>query len=453
MLVLQLTATLTQLSPTLILSQRSSLLCPLRVPPLRSGSAEGDLAKPLQSPPAAAAVKKAASSNPGSALLQCSVGQLWDAAATFLHSGDGSDGGFLQSAQVQRCATAAIEECIRSELHSQSSIRRRTLLTANSTAHSSNWLTVLPTQPLYRMANASVRLAMRHRLGVLPYDSLLRDRCSCRLRTALSDDPDHFHSCVNVRGNILTQRHNNLTQVLQDLALHAGFLTVREPNTHIRPAEIERLPADSKGYNTHADLLLLRHDLKLYIDVAVTRPTNATLLTSSPTAVSTVPLYSTEKIARIKHSKYDEIARVNDYRMIPFIVESYGGIGAEAMQLLHTLAAHCKEYTPADFLQHAHNRISIALQSSNADIAQLSMQQHHLRQHCVFDREYDENQRRHDARNSAYAQPANGDQLERRVSMIVHAANAKARERGGGGECRRTLALSPIHPSAQSRIR
>ena len=71
------------------------------------------------------------------------------------------------------------------------------------------------------------------------------------------------------------------------------------------------------------------------------------------------------------------------------------------------------------------------------------MQQHHLRQHCVFDREYDANQRRHDARNSAYAQPANGDQLERRVSMIVHAANAKARERGGG-ECRWTLALSPF---------
>jgi hypothetical protein len=31
--------------------------------------------------------------------------------------------------------------------------------------------------------------------------------------------------------------------------------------------------------------------------------------------------------------------------MIPFVVESYGGISAETLILLHTMAAHCKEYT------------------------------------------------------------------------------------------------------------
>jgi len=242
----------------------------------------------------------------------------------------------------------------------------------------------------------------------------------------LIDDPDHFHSCVNVRGGILTQRHNNIVQVLQDLALHAGFHTTREPNTHIRPPAVEAKSADSKGYNDHADLLLLRHDLKLYIDVAVTRPTNDTLIKSTPKAVSTQKLFSTKNISRKKHSRYDEIARVNGYRMIPFVVESYGGIGAEALTLLHTMAAHCKEYSPREFLLHAHHRISIALQSSNADIAQLAMQQHHLRQRCVFSSEYDQNQRKHDARNAANARPAHGDQLARRVSLTVHAAAAKA---------------------------
>jgi len=54
------------------------------------------------------------------------------------------------------------------------------------------------------------------------------------------------------------------------------------------------------------------------------------------------------------------------------------------------------------------------------------MQQHHLRQRCVFSSEYDQNQRKHDARNAANARPAHGDQLARRVSLTVHAAAAKA---------------------------
>ena len=110
--------------------------------------------------------------------------------------------------------------------------------------------------------------------------------------------------------------------------------------------------------------------------------------------------------------------------MIPFVVESYGGLGSEALTLLHTMAAHCKEYSPREFLLHAHHRISVALQSSNADIAQLAMQQHHLRQKCVFSSEYDQDQRKHDARDAAHARPAHGDQLARRVSLTVHAAAA-----------------------------
>ncbi len=84
-------------------------------------------------------------------------------------------------------------------------------------------------------------------------------------------------------------------------------------------------------------------------------------------------LFSTTKLARGKHSRYDEIARINgyQYRMIPFVVSFYGGIGAEVLPLLHRMAA--QEYAPRELFLHAHHRLSVALQSSNVDITQLEL--------------------------------------------------------------------------------
>jgi hypothetical protein len=91
------------------------------------------------------------------------------------------------------------------------------------------------------MSDASVRLAIRHRLGLLPYESLARTKCICRFNTRFADDPDHFHSCDKFKTSVLNQRHNNIVQVLQDLAVNAGFIAIREPNSHIRPADIASL--------------------------------------------------------------------------------------------------------------------------------------------------------------------------------------------------------------------
>jgi len=96
------------------------------------------------------------------------------------------------------------------------------------------------------------------------------------------------------------------------MAVNAGFIAIREPNSHIRPADIASLPAQSEQYNKRADLLLLRHGLKLYIDVTVTRPTSET--NCKVRATSHTPLASTKAAACIKHWKYDSIASTNSTR-------------------------------------------------------------------------------------------------------------------------------------------
>jgi hypothetical protein len=201
-----------------------------------------------------------------------------------------------------------------------------------------------------------------------------------------------------------------------DLAHLVGFHAVREPNAHVRPPEIAALPANSEKYNQHADLLLLKHDLKLYIDVTVVRPSSTTVLKNHP-RIENTPLFATIHTAKTKHTKYDAIARVNDYTMIPFVLESYGGFGKEAVKLLLTLAGHSKEYTPKQFLTHAYNRLSVALQSSNANIALLSLQQLHLEQHARSPSEYAASQRAQAA--TGYARPIDTDRLAQRVHSIV----------------------------------
>jgi hypothetical protein len=177
-----------------------------------------------------------------------------------------------------------------------------------------------------------MRLAIRHRLGLLPFDSLARETCVCKARTAqlFAKDPDHLLACSRHRRTFITMRHNNLVQVVLDLARLVGFHAIREPNDHIRPPEIAALPPHSEKFNHHADILLLKHDLKLYIDVTVVRPTTVTNLRSNP-RVENTPLAATIPVAKAKHLKYDAIARANEYTMIPFVVESYGGFGKEAV--------------------------------------------------------------------------------------------------------------------------
>jgi len=101
--------------------------------------------------------------------------------------------------------------------------------------------------------------------------------------------------------------------------------------------------------------------------------TSATNL--SKAATLTTPLISTHRRATEKVSKYKEIASVNNYELIPFIIETYGGIGKAATALLKRMSVHSREYSSKEFLIHAYSRLSVCLQSSNANLILLSMQQ------------------------------------------------------------------------------
>ena len=281
---------------------------------------------------------------------------------------------FLQPPNLQHALTGEIEARLMKELCDTSSRYQLTVLAALNTPQCSAYLTAIPSLPVYRVSDASMQLAVRHRLGLVPFTSLAEQKCGHCVDDATQSntfrvDPDHFHSCKDFTHTTVLQRHNNIMQVLMDLGVAAGFIATREPNDHVRPAG--QAQPGMRNFNAHADILFQRHDTRLYVDVTVTRPTAASaLLLDKNKSFAQLALRQSNKRALVKHSMYDDIAAVNGYTMVPFVMETYGALGAEAHALLKLFARHVTEFKPRAFLRHAYTRLSVALQSGNALIAE-----------------------------------------------------------------------------------
>jgi hypothetical protein len=295
---------------------------------------------------------------------------------------------FRHAEQLQAIATKQREDVNRADLITRSNERRQALLIATSVPNSAAFLSALPTIAAYTLDNESIIQAVRHRLGLSAADELVPQKCVCG--TLFSSDPDHYHSCVKLRGSSLTLRHNAIVSSLGQLATEAGWHVTVEPNDHLRPIAAAAAAAPSlaevaaadrvscsdvpelEHWNRHGDLLLLRHGVKLYIDVSCTRPTNASSLALP--AVTHTPLISTVSRAQQKMRKYTPIAEANGYTLLPFVVETYGGMGKEALRVLQYLAAHAPD-SPQKFLRHAHASLSVVLQRGNALVALIGQQQ------------------------------------------------------------------------------
>jgi hypothetical protein len=171
-----------------------------------------------------------------------------------------------------------------------------------------------------------------------------------------------------------TQGNKSTTTPLHS-ATHTRTATVNHSSaaaTRVTPVMTPTLPCDDEEINAHyfrhADLLLLKYDQQLYLDVAVVRPTKASSLNTG-VAVQSVPLYSTHAVEAMKTRKYAAITEKNQYTFFPFVVETYGGIGRKAERLLRILSAHSIDRSPVEFMTDAYNRIAVSLQKSNANLA------------------------------------------------------------------------------------
>jgi len=81
-----------------------------------------------------------------------------------------------------------------------------------------------------------------------------------------------------------------------------------------------------------------------------------------------------------KRATYEALCKHRGMELVPFAVESHGGVGSAARKFLHKLASAGCELTAEAFLIDAFIRISVELQRGNAHVLQRGMQQLRLEQ-------------------------------------------------------------------------
>jgi hypothetical protein len=200
-------------------------------------------------------------------------------------------------------------------------------------------------------------LAIRSRLGMLPALSLRTESClSCHARNTVheprfEDDPDYFQACLGRAppGASVTSRHHRIAGEVAHFARQGGYSVVREPlfdsvvvmATAVDPVTGIEFDQEQVAHDTErGDLLLIRGDQRLLIDVTIVRPTAPTHMRNLRLKVTTRGLTCAAAAERAKHAKYDALCKERGWQMVPFAIESHGAIGDSARQLLQKLASH-----------------------------------------------------------------------------------------------------------------
>jgi len=137
----------------------------------------------------------------------------------------------------------------------------------------------------------------------------------------------------------------------------------------------ELMRSDKRG-----DLLVILGAKRFLVDVTIPRATAPSTLADSAMATAGTCTAAAEKA---KRAKYEALCKHRGLTLVPFAIESHGGVGAAARAFLHKLASAICELTTQSFLLDALIRRSVALQRGNALVLRRGMQQLRVEQSAL----------------------------------------------------------------------
>ena len=213
---------------------------------------------------------------------------------------------------------------------------------------SGTWLSAPPLISFgFRLAPRLFRFLLKYRLG-LPLARTPKPcpQCPPEALAVLDISGDHAASCQGKVGR--TYRHNRVRDTIFAIATKAGFSGEKEP-LHLLPSQPTLRPAD-----------VLLHDWansrSLCLDVAVANPLTRSALPRASSVIGSASL----SLARAKRIKYEPLCSAEDLLFSPFVMETYGGFGSDARNILHDLAIAFSAKTEMD-LPSAANSIATRL--------------------------------------------------------------------------------------------
>jgi hypothetical protein len=234
-------------------------------------------------------------------------------------------------------------------------------LRAISAPRASAWKTVIPSNPMLQLTDTQYRIAARLNLRLRPLNasgmSALPASCPvCGQKDAIANDSWHFLSCKKGKGpaSEVTTRHNAVRDALWHGVLAVGGQAVREPvGLHL---EDGRRP----------DLQIVFPGEHVLTDVVVTHPLAPSNIARAAGGAASVAKGWQER----KRNKYEKTAAHHEARLLPFAVETFGGLAPDAVTLLKELSRAGEEHLglwPRDVIvRQLLGSVAVAVQKGNA---------------------------------------------------------------------------------------
>ena len=230
-------------------------------------------------------------------------------------------------------------------------MRTKARLNSCSGSGASAW--ILNTDHMHSFA---FKLATRLRLG-LPHADNLPIRCPA-CSTDLRQNPAHLLICNKANGLLQTVRHDVIRDLLVSFLQRVGIRAIAEPNYYGALSSKKKVDIDATFplFDTHL------------VEVAVMTPTAKTFLKKAQEKQGGAAVREDSKT-----NKYQKSASAADATFVPFVMESFGTIGKQALKFIDNIVIHAYDVAPDLFSLAALRReiidsLSTTLQIANAKV-------------------------------------------------------------------------------------
>jgi hypothetical protein len=290
--------------------------------------------------------------------------------------------------RVQHALTAAVENT-RLEQHCASEPpTAQARLHSLSSANASRWLTVLPTCKQHQLNDETFRDAAAHRLGrhaERVKGTVQKCICDCDVQA----DHRHFHTCKMMKAAGCITKHNLVAQALRCSIKELGASVIYEPlkNKFVSPPngtknrEVDEQKNDEKSEEKEeedhllqsqqrGDLLVVSEKGTHFVDVAIVQSDADTYVSLPQHAKQHIAV---ERMEKMKINKHSDICRKKKWKMVPFIMDSYGYMNDRSTALLRNLSKLSS--TPLQWMTATLNRLQVALQKGNSVVVDKALRQ------------------------------------------------------------------------------
>jgi hypothetical protein len=235
----------------------------------------------------------------------------------------------------------------------------------------SAWINTVANDSFTTLPDAYYRISARLRLGLPPADINSHNCHSCNgryggdndQRGQLERDAWHHLNCMQGHGGReITTRHHLIVNSIARYSRLAGAVVIVEPQ-NLFDTSMRR-----------PDLQITLNYITYLIDVTVINPI-------APSVMKDVknPLAAAKKAEKRKEAKYrrdmvhyDESGNRRDVKFVPFVLETFGGMGVQAQQFLSALSAHSRNHLSAwshlDVVEGMKKATATAVQRGNGMI-------------------------------------------------------------------------------------